>query len=139
MNMADVLNKLKACGIKLTPQRQEIIKVFLEDKKHFSADDVLKKVQQTFASVSFDTIYRTLNLFKELGLIIEVDFFDGCRRFEMNDEDNHHHHLVCLKCGKAEEVRNCPAECIHNVLKQNPGFKISGHTFNIYGYCPNCQ
>ncbi|WP_066634029.1 Fur family transcriptional regulator [Desulfolucanica intricata] len=139
MSMEDMLNKLKENGIKVTPQRQEVLRVFLENEKHYSAEEILKKVKNTFSNISLDTIYRTLSLFKGLGLINEVDFADGCRRFEINNVDGHHHHLVCLKCGRAEEVRFCPEDCLLKVQKQNPDFKVSGHTFKIFGYCPNCQ
>ena len=139
MNMEDMLSKLKENGIKVTPQRQEVLKVFIENEKHYSAEEILKKVQKNFPNVSLDTIYRTLSLFKELELISEVDFSDGCRRFEINEVDGHHHHLICLKCGRAEEVRFCPEECLLKVKMQNPDFKVSGHTFKIFGYCSKCQ
>lgn len=138
MTLDDIIGRLKEKGVKLTPQRQEVIRVLLEGE-HMSADDILRQVKERYAGVSFDTIYRTLNLFKELKLVNELDFMDGCRRYEINHEGQHHHHLVCLKCGRAQELPFCPADCLARVQIHSPEFKICGHMFKIYGYCQSCQ
>lgn len=138
MTLDDIIGRLKEKGVKLTPQRQEVIRVLMEGE-HMSADDILQQVKDRYAGVSFDTIYRTLNLFKALKLVNELDFMDGCRRYEINHEGQHHHHLVCLKCGRAQELPFCPADCLARVQNYSPEFKICGHMFKIYGYCQSCQ
>lgn len=137
MEMHEALAVLKSKGVKLTPQRQEVMRVLLNGAKHHSADEIYQEVKSVYPGVSFDTIYRTLHLLKEQGLVRELDFFDGCRRFEFNEY--HHHHLVCLKCGKAEEISFCPVGCLDQVQAEHPDFRVAGHMFKIYGYCQSCQ
>ncbi|NHM26848.1 transcriptional repressor [Desulfofundulus sp. TPOSR] len=141
MKLEEALRKLKAQGVRLTPQRQEVLRILIEEadgEEHLSAEEIWRLVQKRYASVSFDTIYRTLHLLIRCGLASELDFSDGCRRFEFAG-NGHHHHLVCLKCGRAEELAFCPEDCLARVQVERPGFKITGHAFKIYGYCQRCQ
>ncbi|WP_243137568.1 Fur family transcriptional regulator [Desulfofundulus thermobenzoicus] len=139
--LEDALVKLKGHGVRLTPQRQEVLRILIEearDEIHFSAEEIWQKVRLRYDSISFDTIYRTLHLLTRCGLASELDFADGCRRFEYAGK-GHHHHLVCLKCGRAEELPFCPEECLARVRAERPGFKVAGHAFKVYGYCHRCQ
>ncbi|MGB9804211.1 Fur family transcriptional regulator [Desulfofundulus sp.] len=141
MNLKEALYRLKAQGVRLTPQRQEVLRVLIEDagkEEHLSAEEIWRRVKERYASISFDTIYRTLRLLTRCGLASELDFFDGCRRFEFAGH-GHHHHLVCLKCGRAEELDICPEECLARVQAEKPGFKVTSHEFQIYGFCQRCQ
>ncbi|MDK2888645.1 Fur family transcriptional regulator, zinc uptake regulator [Desulfofundulus australicus DSM 11792] len=141
MKLQEALHKLKEQGVRLTPQRQEVLRILIEEaggEEHLSAEEIWRLVRKRYASISFDTIYRTLNLFVRCGLASELDFPDGCRRFEFAG-NGHHHHLVCLKCGRAEELAFCPEDCLIRAQFEKPGFKITGHAFKIYGYCPKCQ
>lgn len=139
MTMGEALDWLRNKRIKVTPQRQEVIRVLVEGKGHYSAEDILKQVQKRYSSMSADTVYRTLSLLREQGLVNEVHFPGTCRRFELNSAENHHHHLICLLCGKAEIFPYCPEDCLSRVTDHSPGFKVSGHTFKIFGYCQRCQ
>lgn len=96
-------------------------------------------MQARYPSVSFDTIYRTLYLFKKLGLVIELSLQGGRRRFEFNHKDKHHHHLICLKCNRSKKVNCCPTDCLVVAQEDHPEFIITGHSFEIYGYCKDCQ
>ncbi|MCL6449264.1 MAG: transcriptional repressor [Armatimonadetes bacterium] len=139
MNLNDTLFRLKALGVKVTPQRQEILEVLLGEERYYSAEEILKKVQARYPAVSFDTVYRTLNLFKKLGLVVELNFQGGYRRYEFNHADRHHHHLVCLKCGRSQKLACCPTDCLAGIEEENPEFAITGHSFEIYGYCKDCR
>ncbi len=139
MTLNDTLLRLKTLGVKITPQRQEILKVLLGEERYYSAEEILKKVQERYPAVSFDTVYRTLYLLKRLGLVVELNFQGGHRRFEFNHEDKHHHHLVCLKCGKSQKLSCCPTDCLTRIKKEHPEFAITSHSFEIYGYCRKCQ
>lgn len=131
--------RLKKEGFKLTPQRQEILGVLLEEEKYYSAEEILQQVQRRYPGVSLDTVYRTLYLFKDLGLVSELNFQGGYRRFEFNLEGRHHHHLVCLKCGHSEKLPCCPTDILVRVEKEHPEFAIACHSFEVYGYCGGCQ
>lgn len=131
------IDKLQAKGLKITPQRQEILKVFLEsDDNHLSAEEVHGKITQKFPSMSLDTVYRTLGLFQGLGILTELNFGDRKSLFEI-DRSNHHHHLICTKCGLSQEIDFCPLE--HLDGKRIANFKIQKHSFEIFGICANCK
>lgn len=137
--LSEAMACLKKMGIRLTPQRQEVLRVLLEERRPSSAEEILQKVRTRYPAVSFDTIYRSLATFKKIGMVSEVLFRDGCRRFEFNLEGEHHHHLVCLKCGHARKLPFCPADCLARARKYCPDFEIADHAFTVYGYCSKCQ
>ncbi len=144
MFMCDIVARLKKTGIRLTPQRQEVLQVLLEgalleERQPLSAEEILQKVRQRYPGISLDTIYRTLATFKKLDLVCEVNFRDGCRRFELMLQEEHHHHLVCLKCGHARELPFCPADCLARAQEHYPDFEIADHAFTVYGYCEKCR
>lgn len=139
MNLNETLSRLRSLGVKITPQRQEILRVLLEEERYYSAEEILRKVQERYPAISFDTVYRTLHLFKRLGLVVELNFQGGYRRFEFNHEGKHHHHLICLKCGLSQKLSCCPTDCLHKIEKEYPEFAITGHSFEIYGYCKDCR
>jgi len=139
MTLNETLVRFKNSGVRVTPQRQEILRVLSEKESYYSAKEILRKVQDQYPSVSFDTIYRTLYLFKKLGLVIELNLQGGYRRFEFNHEDKHHHHLICLKCNHSKKLTRCPTDCLAIVQEDHPEFIITSHSFEIYGYCKNCQ
>jgi Fur family peroxide stress response transcriptional regulator len=88
-------------GLKMTPQRRAIIDYMQSAHHHPTADEVLQMVNRKFPMTSRATVYNTLNWLKQEGLIKEV-FEAGSVRFDPNTE--HHHHFVCRKCGKVEDV-----------------------------------
>ncbi|MEW6423126.1 MAG: Fur family transcriptional regulator [Bacillota bacterium] len=139
MTLNETLSRLKEQGVKITPQRLEILKVLLGEERYYSAEEILKKVQKHYPAVSFDTVYRTLYLFKKIGLVLELNFQGGYRRFEFNHEDKHHHHLVCLKCGKSKKLSFCPTDCLARIKEEHPEFAVTSHSFEIYGYCRGCR
>jgi Fur family zinc uptake transcriptional regulator len=95
---------------------------------------MLELMKKEYPSLSFDTIYRNLNLFEQLH-ILEATQIEEERIFRMACDHGHHHHLICTTCGKTKLVEVCPMD----VLEQAPpGFEITGHKFEIYGICEMC-
>ncbi|MGB9792895.1 MAG: Fur family transcriptional regulator [Thermacetogeniaceae bacterium] len=141
--LQDILKTLKDAGIRLTPQRQEVLQALLESMddgcRPRSAEEILRSVRRRYPGVSPDTVYRTLTIFQRLGLVREVNFRDGCRRFELVLGNEHHHHLVCLGCGYSKELPFCPADCLVRVQEYCPDFEIEDHNFTVYGYCEKCR
>ncbi|MFZ5632630.1 MAG: Fur family transcriptional regulator [Bacillota bacterium] len=134
-----MLERLKSGGYRITPQRQEIIKCFGPGGKHYSAEEVHRKVRRKFPNISLDTVYRNLNTLKELGILQALNFEDGRSRYELARENTHHHHLICLKCGGSQELDFCPLNFLDSTLLKNKKFKVERHSFEIYGYCSSCS
>ncbi len=131
------INKLQAKGLKITPQRQEILRVFLESSNnHLSAEEVHGKITEKYPGMSLDTVYRNLSLLLNLGILTELNFGDRKSLFELNNTE-HHHHLICTKCGGSQEINFCPLKFMDSQQVEN--FKIEKHSFEIFGICANCM
>ncbi|MEW6173512.1 MAG: transcriptional repressor [Bacillota bacterium] len=137
MKFAEVLYGLKEKGLKLTPQRQQILRVLLRAEGPLSAKEICDALHRRFPNVGLGTVYRTLETLKEVGVLREIVFPDGGKRFELGRE--HRHHLICLGCGRSVAFPCCPVECLGNITKQNPDFEIQGHSFTVFGYCGACR
>lgn len=137
----EICGKLKDKEYKLTPQRRIILKVIMEkDKRHLSAEEIYSIVKESFPDIGLATVYRTLDLLAELGILQKMDFGDGKARFELNDEDvHHHHHLICLSCGKVEEFDLDLLESLEESISKKTNFDIINHRLKFYGYCSECK
>lgn len=135
MNVEQALDILKTNGYKYTGKREEMVRIFAREKRYVSAKDLLEFMKVDYPSLSFDTIYRNLALFSELG-IIESTEMKGERIYRLTCEtEHHHHHLICTECGRTQKLDMCP---MSGVLGEPKGFTITGHKFEIYGYCEGC-
>jgi Fe2+/Zn2+ uptake regulation proteins len=133
---------LKRKSYKMTPQRQVILQAFLDfPEEHLSAEDVLAIVRKQVESLGLATVYRTLELFSDLGVLHKMDFGDGRSRYEMNSfqDDHYHHHLVCLECNTVKEFDDDLLDAVEEAITKQEGFKIVDHQLKLFGYCSNCQ
>ena len=139
----DLREKLSERGYKMTPQRKEILKIFVEhpDSRHMSAEDVYGILRENDSEIGLATVYRALDLLSELGILVQVDFGDGCARYELNTADpkiHHHHHLICLKCRKVIEFEEDLLDELEETIAEESGFQIVNHEVKFFGYCKDC-
>lgn len=140
--IAQVGEKLKSQEYKLTPQRQLILEVLLENKdKHLSAEEVYNLVKQKAPDVGLATVYRTLELFLEFEIIHSVNFGDGRKRYEYGEDNDghHHHHAICTKCGTILEINEDLLEELERQVSEQFEFTVTDHELKIFGYCKNCK
>ncbi len=135
MEVNDIIKSLKEKGYKTTEQRKAIIKAIVDQNKYVSAKDILNQVQKKYTGVSFDTIYRNLSILSELNLVEETQL-SGESKYKSSCTGSHHHHLVCTSCGKTSVLPNCPLDLLQGIAGD---FKVTGHKFEIYGLCKECQ
>ena len=138
----DLRGKLSERGYKMTPQRKEILQIFVERSGHMSAEDVYKILREKESEIGLATVYRALDLLSELGILVQIDFGDGCARYELNTADptiHHHHHLICLKCKKVIEFEEDLLDELEADIAEKSGFQIVNHEVKFFGYCSECR
>lgn len=138
--MEPLWEDLQRQGIRLTPQRQRILEILSRSKTALSAQQVLQEVRRSFPHVSLDTVYRNLSLLTRCGLLVQLNLQNReTARFEFQPRRRHHHHLVCLKCGRTVCLPDCLLDTQAVKQAQEHGFQVTGHAFEVYGYCPQCR
>lgn len=141
--ICDIGEKLKAGEHKLTSRRESILRVLLENKdKHLSAEEVYNLVKEKAPDVGLATVYRTLELFSEFDIIHSMDFGDGRKRYEYGDREangHHHHHVICLECGKIQEMGEDLLEELEMRVSRELDFEVVNHQLKIFGHCKNCR
>lgn len=129
---------LRGMGYRLTPQRMMVVEALHNADKHVSAEEIFSQVQAKYPYANISTVYRTLDLLKELGLVAEVALGDGCVRFHPVDK-GHHHHLVCQKCKKIIDVPESALAPLAESLQREYGFEAELRHTAIFGLCAQCR
>ncbi len=130
---------LEVRGLRSTSQRNAIFEIFVEAKRHMSAEELYARVKKKHPGIGYATVYRTLKLLSEAGLAKENRFENGFARFEYNYAGEHHDHLVCTKCGLIIEFENKRIEALQQDVAMKNGFTVQNHKLELYGVCAKCQ
>lgn len=133
LQMEDALRKK---GVRLTPQRQEIIRLLAGEENHPSARMLLEKVRSAMPRVSTSTVYYTLGLLKKEGLVKELEFTNMENRYETRMTG--HIDLFCEKCGAIENFDEDLSE-VPFMIEDRTGFKSRKMRYEYYGLCRNCR
>jgi Fur family transcriptional regulator, peroxide stress response regulator len=134
----NLIEKLKARGHRITPQRAAILRLFLESPDHPSVEQVYAQVREAFPMTSLATVYKTVTLLKEEGELLELGFANQSSRYDGN-KPYPHPHLVCVRCGRIidtelELFASLPVE-----LGQKYGYRMLSQRVDFFGVCPECQ
>jgi Fe2+ or Zn2+ uptake regulation protein len=139
MELKEAVIQIRTAGHKLTPQRMEILRVLIAAGAPISALAVLARVKETYPYISLDTVYRNLSMLSNTGLVNQINLQNkGTALFEFQGEA-HHHHAICLECGKSFCVDSCPLPKVVPLPAEDQSFRVVSHAFEIYGYCSKCQ
>jgi Fur family transcriptional regulator, ferric uptake regulator len=121
-----------ARNMRMTEQRRIVARVLETSTDHPDVEELYRRAAEIDPKISLSTVYRTVNLFEEAGLITKHDFKDGRARFEQNP-DEHHDHLIDVRSGQVIEFRNEDIEAIQELIAQRLGYRLVDHRLELYG------
>ena len=129
---ADIESKCKQKGVRLTDQRKLIAQVMSESENHPDVDELHKKVSKFNSKISIATVYRTVKLFEEAGIVAKHDFKGNKSRYEQAPEE-HHDHLIDVNSGEITEFVNEEIEKLQKQVAEKLGYKLVDHRLELYG------
>ncbi|EPH12885.1 Fur family transcriptional regulator [Facklamia hominis] len=133
-------HQLREAGFKITKKRTEILSLFADNQRYLTALTIHKALEEVYPTMSYNTTYRNLYDFVEIGLLESTEYQNE-QLFRLScqlghDCHHHHHHFICVNCGKALVLDACPLEQVHTDLSS---FKVLSHRFEVFGLCEDCQ
>jgi Fur family ferric uptake transcriptional regulator len=133
-----LLEILRGKGYRLTPQRMMVLEAIEASRDHISAEEIHTRARAKYPYINISTVYRTLELLKENGLVTETDLGGG--RFLYHPAGKaQHHHLVCRKCGKVRDIDASVFQQLQDELKSKYSFDAEFEHIAIFGTCKSCQ
>lgn len=133
-----IVDKLKKPGHRLTPQRLMIASAIENTDDHISAEEIYSQVVDKYPNVNISTIYRTLELLEQLGLVTETDLGGGRVRYHPADK-GHHHHLICQECGAVIDLDETVLLPLKDALLREYEFIADLRHLGIFGCCAKCR
>ncbi len=132
-----LISRLRDHEYRLTPQRMAIVRLIAASDGHPSASQLYDRVKTEFPTMSQATVYKTLDMLKELDEVLEIDLrddshYDGNKPFP-------HPHIICVGCGKIVDGEVGLGQSLVEKLENASGYRIVRHQLNLYGYCPECK
>ena len=124
---------------RITPERFDVLDAVLAWNDHFDADNLFIYLKNNGSKVSRATVYKTLALLHECGLVSRYRFSQGHAQYEKTTDRPHHDHMVCTKCGKIVEFENARVERLQDDACAQYGFSPMYHSFQIFGVCLECR
>jgi Fur family peroxide stress response transcriptional regulator len=133
-----MLSKLKEYNFRLTPQRLAVLKVLAVSEGHPTVEQIYETVRAEFPTSSVATIYKTVNLLKQLNEVLELGFPDGSNRYDGN-KPYPHPHVICTKCKKIIDPNLGSIKELTKEVVKETGFQILNYRVDFFGTCRACQ
>lgn len=123
----------------VTRQRDLVAEIVFGSDEHLSVDEIQRRLAERGERVGTATVYRTLEVLVESGLVRAHDFGEGFKRYEPMPTQSHHEHLICVRCGRVVEFANERLERMLPIFADEHGFQHQHHRVEIYGVCRECR
>jgi Fur family ferric uptake transcriptional regulator len=123
--------------LRMTKQRSIILEELRKARTHPTADEIYARVKQHLPRISLGTVYRNLDTLSKAGVISRIEFAGGPRRFDGSVEE--HWHVRCIGCGRIEDMKAIPVADFKRRLRNDTGYRITGHHIEFRGVCPKCE
>lgn len=124
-------------NLKLTPQRYAIYKYLLSTKSHPSAEMIYENIIMDYPTMSLATVYKTVKTLSEIGLVQELNVGEDNFRFDANV--SRHPHVVCLSCGRVDDIEGVDFSFLNKEAEKLTDYKIQDHQLYFYGFCSECK
>ena len=134
----ELVAKLREREYRLTPQRIALLRLLAASDGHPSASHLYDQIKEQFPTTSLATVYKTLNVLKEMDEVLELGFSGDDNRYDGN-KPYPHPHLICVRCQKILDPEVSLAQSLIQEVAQSSGYQIVGHRLDFYGLCPDCQ
>lgn len=137
LDQGEIRLRFRSRGLKMTPQRMAIYQALVETSSHPTAEDLHRRVRRRHPMISPNTVYYTLTVLRQAGLVHEVNYWHDRSRFDANVTS--HHHLICLGCRTIQDLMDEDLDRLQVARQAAGGFKIVGHRVEFQGYCAACE
>jgi len=134
----ELVSKLKDRGYRLTPQRVALLRILATEDSHPSASQLYDRLKSQFPTTSPATVYKTLNLLKDVDEVLELGFSDDDNRYD-GTKPYPHPHLVCIRCRKIVDPDVDMADTLIRQVSEQSGYAILSHRLDFFGLCPECR
>ena len=132
MNNKSIIKRCEIQGLRMTDQRRTIATLLDSITDHPDVEELHRRINEVDMSISLATVYRTVKLFEESGILEKLEFGDGRARYEDADRE-HHDHLINIQNGEVIEFVNSDIEKLQEKIAKDLGFKLLGHKLELYG------
>ena len=138
VDASEIVSALETAGYRLTGPRRALAAVIASQGGHLTAEDLLGESRRRRLGVTRATIFRSLDVLADLGVVERLDLPSGEHAF-VACEPAHHHHVVCSTCGRTTGVADPGIERIAEAVGRETGYRIDAHRLELFGLCPSCR
>ena len=134
----EIVVRLRANGMRVTPQRVAVLKTLIGNEEHLSAEAIYKRVHADYPMIGLATVYKTVSMLKEMGEITELNFDNGCALYDGSGTASHPH-FICTQCSTIIDIKDDSLENLPGDVTLKTGYQIINYRLDFFGVCPNCQ
>ena len=138
LDLVEISRALRSRGYKLTAARRAVVDVVAGMHETLSPAEIYERARQRYARIGLVTVYRTLDILVEVGVVRRIHLEDNCHCYAPA-QAAHGHHLICSSCNQVIEFDECGLEEVLKRMARRTGFRIEGHWLQVFGLCPNCH
>lgn len=128
---------LRANGYKVTPQRLAVYEALAAMKTHPNAEMLYSVLQPKYPSMSFATVYKTVEILHKINVIQILNTGEDSMRYDA--DTSIHHHIQCISCGRVDDLNDLDSLALVKEAERLSGYDIAGHQFYFFGVCPDCK
>lgn len=135
----DAYRRMRSRGYRVTPQRKAVLEAMAgSGNRPLNPSDIHQLALERLPDIGLATVYRTVELLCELGIVHPVHLHEDSQYYEFNTGD-HHHHMVCVSCGGISPYQGCKPEVLEESVRDESDFLLVSHCLSLFGYCGGCR